>query len=240
MHEASLHEDNSFVTLTYDEEHLPLYGSLDKDAVPLFMKRLRKRRKARYFYCGEYGEREGRPHYHALLFGVDFKDKELWALRGGLPVWKSAELATLWPMGLSEIGSLTFESAAYVARYVLKKWSGQARADYERVAYDTGEVVDLEPPFAQMSRNPGIGNGWFKKFSSDVFPSDEVVVNGKSQKAPRYYGNLHEVEAAEEMAAVRRARMFELELSENSEERLHVREVCTRARLSQFPRRLET
>ena len=151
------------------------------------MKRLRKTGvEARYFHCGEYGDQTGRPHYHACLFGHAFPDREKWAVRKGNPVWRSDELERLWPYGNSEIGSLTFESAAYVARYVTKKVTGRdADSHYERLDPSTGELVQIEPEFATMSRRPGIGSGWFEKFGTDVFPSDEVVVNGHPSKPCR-------------------------------------------------------
>ena len=80
MHEASLYKRNCFITLTYSNEYLPPNMSLVKSDFQKFMKRLRKRcgSSVRYYYCGEYGENFGRPHYHAILFGFDFKDKVYW------------------------------------------------------------------------------------------------------------------------------------------------------------------
>lgn len=235
MHEASLHEENAFITLTYDDEHLPVGGSLDREAVPLFFKRLRKHARCRYFQCGEYGSVTRRPHYHALVFGFGFPDRQLWRESAGKPVWRSELLERLWKLGLSELSEVTFESAAYVARYCVKKL---AREDRERVALDTGEVYEVEPEYATMSRNPGIGRGWFDRFKGDVFPWDEVLVRGKAAKPPRYYLNVLEAEDPSAAAAIKSERqrgMFGA-LSENSEERLQVREVCARSRLNLFPR----
>ena len=140
-----MHEENCFLTLTYDEAHLPVGGSLDRRAFPLFMKRLRKRLKGervRYFHAGEYGADLGRPHYHSCLFGFDFSDKVYWTSRGGFPVWRSSTLEALWPFGFSEIGSVTFESAAYVARYITKKMLGAgAEGAYKVLDPETGELV---------------------------------------------------------------------------------------------------
>jgi len=238
MHESSLHESNCVVTLTYDEDHLPADGSLDKLAFPGFIRRLRRRgASARYFHCGEYGERELRPHYHACLFGFDFGDKvQCEASKSGADQWVSAELERLWPFGMSKVGTLNFESAAYIARYVTKKVTGQrAAAHYERVNPLTGELVQVEPEFATMSRRPGIGAGWFAKFGEEVFPSDEVIVRGRSCRPPRYY---EERLSEGDLAAVKSARLPESvrRVSERGAERLHVREVCTRSRLNLFPR----
>lgn len=199
MHEAQLHRDNAFVTLTYDEEHLPPAGSLDRRAFPLFMKRLRKEAgRVRVFYCGEYGEELGRPHYHACLFGWWPDDAVQAGDRGGHAVYRSARLQRLWPFGFSELGSVTFDSAAYVARYVVKKVRGEAAAEhYTAVDVATGEVFVREPEFAQMSRRPGIGAGWFDRFGEELEPDGTVIESGKEVPMPRYYRKLMDVESPE-------------------------------------------
>lgn len=241
LHEASLHEDNCFLTLTYADEHLPRFGSLDKRAFPLFMKRLRKSGvSARYFHCGEYGETNGRPHYHACLFGYGFPDRVFWTNRGGNKVWRSPFLERLWPFGQSEIGSLTFESAAYVARYVTKKVTG-GRADdhYTRVDSSTGELVQLEPEYATMSRRPGIGAGWFEKYADEVFPSDEVIVRGRPCKPPRYYHDLLSSQDPPLADSVSRERRRNRDREDQTPERLQVRKVCTEARISHYSREVK-
>lgn len=235
MHEAAMHSENAFVTLTYSDEHLPSGGSLDIRDFQLFMKRLRKRRseRVRFFHCGEYGELNDRPHYHALLFGVFFDDRYLWAERKGLPVWRSDELEELWPMGQSEIGSVTFESAAYVARYICKKVTGKAAdAHYERVDPETGDLIWLRPEYATMSRRPGIGNSWFSRFGSEVYPSDEVIVRGRAVKPPRYYDDILKATLPDVAARVQARRLAERSRADETAERLRVREVCAEARLT--------
>lgn len=234
VHEASLYEENAFVTLTYADEWVPDYGSLRKTDFQQFMKRLRKRYGSgiRFFHCGEYGSVSKRPHYHALLFGFDFPDKTPWTSRNGLPVWRSAELELLWPFGLSEIGSVTFESASYVARYVVEKVTGErAKSHYERVDGETGEVVRIEPEYCTMSRRPGIGRGWIEKFAAETYRADSVVVRGYEQRPPRYYDGVVELSAE---ARARRKRKAKPE--ENTEERLAVREEVRRARLRLTPK----
>ena len=150
MHEAQMHEHNCFITLTFDEQHLHERKnkySVDVREFQLFMKRLRKRFGAgiRFYHCGEYGEvcracaksrtyckcerfyrSIGRPHYHACIFGLDFVDKKLFSISpSGCPLYTSDALFELWPFGFHTIGELTFESAAYTARYVMKKINGQ-------------------------------------------------------------------------------------------------------------------
>lgn len=238
MHEASLYDENCFITLTYADEHLPQWNSLDKSAFPKFMKRLRKRyhdRRIRFYHCGEYGAQFGRPHYHAILFGFDFEDKKAFTVRNGNQTWTSAVLETLWPFGLCEIGSVTFESAAYVARYVTKKVSGNelaVDAHYGVVDPETGEVGRKEQEYSTMSRRPGIGREWYERFGSEVFPADGVVVRGKLMKPPRYYELQHELVSPEEMELVRKKRMAKRKRREETEERLEVRRVVAEARLN--------
>lgn len=241
MHEAQLHQENCFLTLTYDDDHLPYGGSLDRRAFPLFMKRLRSRfpdRRIRYFHCGEYGERTERPHYHSCLFGFDFEDKYSWAVRSGRPAWRSPILESLWSCGQSEIGSVTFESAAYVARYVTKKVTGSAaQQHYERVVLETGEVIHLEPEYVTMSRRPGIGREWYERYKDEVYPADEVVVRGRRMKPPRFYDLVLEVEDAEAFEEIATARKRKRRASEETVERLEARAKFAREKLSFFSER---
>ena len=235
MHEASLHRDNCFVTLTYADHSLPVSGSLNVVDVQKFFKRFRKEiapTKIRYFHCGEYGGETGRPHYHLALFGYDFPDKVLVAERSGYPVWRSDLLERLWSMGNCEIGSLTFDSAVYIAKYITKRVTGRlAESHYSRVDPDTGEVFQIAPEYATMSRRPGIGAGWLKKYKGDVYPSDEVIVNGHSCKPPAFYDRMLPEAELEAIKARRRDRRD----SENqTDERLAVREIVKRSELSTF------
>lgn len=242
MHEAAMHEENSFVTLTYAEDHLPPWGSLDPSAFPRFMKRLRKHLgsgRVRYFHCGEYGEELERPHYHGLLFGYDFPDKEPWKVRRGNQVWRSPLLEKLWPYGMSEVGTVTFESAAYVARYITKKVMG----DEESVArrYSVRDVAGHEvgrrtQEFATMSRRPGIGAAWLEKFGSEVYPADSVVVRGREAKPPRYYDEWlrrRDPGLLEEVQLVREDRH---DWREDQEDRVAARAACEDARMSLYRR----
>lgn len=250
MHEASLHADNCFVTLTYSNEHLPPYGSLVKADFQKFMKRLRKEiapARVRFFHAGEYGDRLGRPHYHVCLFGYGFPDKVEFTRRGGHPVYRSRLLERVWPYGLSEIGSLTFESAAYVARYVTKKVTGQAAEDHYCIAdAESGEAVMLQPEYATMSRRPGIGARWLEKFSDEVYPNDEVVMRGRAMKPPRAYDVRFKEQFPELFAQVRSRRLASKWERpgfhwNNTEARLLVRKMVTESRSSiQSSRKLES
>lgn len=182
MHESQLHDFNVFVTLTYSDEHLPEHCSLHYPDFQFFMRKLRLTgRRVRFFMGGEYGEETGRPHYHAILFGCHFPDMFYWRKsETGFSVYRSAELESLWTLGNSEIGTVTFESAAYCAKYCVKKMTGALAAGY-------GLRV---PEFGRMSLKPGIGSVWFDRFGkSDVLADGKVVVNGVKCGAPKYYRN---------------------------------------------------
>lgn len=244
MHESSMHRANCFVTLTYAPEFLPPYGSLVKSDFQCFMKRLRKAispTRVRFFHAGEYGEALGRPHYHACLFGFDFPDRVPFTVRGEYPVCRSPLLERLWPVGLCEVGTLTFESAAYVARYVTKKVTGRAAEDHYAVCDpETGEMVQLQPEYATMSRRPGIGAEWLSRFQKEVYPSDEVVVRGRAMKPPRAYDVRVGTTDPELVAQVKRERSLKRDYVNGTERRLGVREEVTTARMRvSSPRPLE-
>lgn len=235
VHEASLYEDNCFITLTYDDVHLPRDGSLDVREYQLFMKRLRFRyrpTRIRFFHCGEYGERRGRPHYHACLFNHDFADRVFWSQRDDVKLYVSAALQELWPFGFSTVGNVTFESAAYVARYIMKKVTGEAAEEH---------YGGRKPEYTTMSRRPGIGKGWYEKWNSDVFPRDTVVLRGKAMRPPKYYDRQFELDAAKDFMYMRGRRVQNAKehSDNNTPDRLRVRETVQKARLNLLPRRVE-
>lgn len=245
VHEASLYPHNCFITLTYSDEFLPADMSLNKRHFQLFMKKLRKRFGSgiRFFHCGEYGERFGRPHYHACIFNFDFPDKKLWKISNGdLRLYTSESLSELWGFGFCTIGDCTFESAAYVARYVLKKVTGD-RADehYTYIDEGTGEFFNRLPEYTTMSRRPGIGRRWFDKFVSDVFPDDFIVSRGLKMKPPKYYNRQYEIDDPISWYAISdRRRIAAAEQKHNSTpDRLKVRERVVRARISNLKRSVD-
>jgi hypothetical protein len=225
MHEASQHADNAFVTLTYSDEHLPEDGSVSVREWQLFAKRLRKRHSFRFFMCGEYGALKFRPHYHALLFGVRFADAVKVETRGDYHVLWSEELERTWGKGLTEIGQVSFESAAYVARYSLKKL---APCDLEGRA----------PEFVSMSRRHGIGRSWFEQHAEEVISNDSVIVNGFEAKPPRYYDTLVEACEPRRAKAIRKARDRARRVEDESSDRLRAREVVAKAKVNLKSRRL--
>ena len=248
LHEASLHERNAFITLTYDDSNLPPGGSLNYSDFQKFMKRLRKRIGGNVrFYCGgEYGENTIRPHYHACLFGYDFPDKVYYKkTSSGEKIYTSKLLESLWPFGLSSVGDVTFESAAYIARYCVQKVTGQAATSHYRVITDDGEIIDRVPEFNKMSLKPGIGSRWLEKYRSDVYPRDYVVINGVKTKPPKYYDVLFEREypgVFSDLVARRELDMAQLRLRDPDEfrdARLGVKEQVTLARSSMLKRSFE-
>ena len=239
MHENQMHEQSCFITLTMNDEYLESRDnrySLDKSEFQKFMKRLRKRygNKIRYFHCGEYGEKNQRPHYHAILFGVDFEDKELFKIRDEIRLYTSETLAKLWPFGFVTIGEVTFESAAYVARYVTKKIKGkEAEKHYIRWDPLTGEGVPIEPEYATMSRRPGIGKKWFDQYKTDVYPHDYVVIKKHKIRPPRFYDNQLNEQELEKIKTKRQEELPEVidQYNENMD-RLWVEEAVKEHRLN--------
>lgn len=181
LHESSLYRDNCFLTLTYRDEELPEGETLVGRHNQLFMKRLKKHykgKKIRFYHCGEYGETTHRPHYHSILFGHDFEDKKyLKETESGHALYTSKILDKIWGHGDCYLGDVTFESAAYCGRYVMKKLTGARKSEY-------GSRV---PEYSTQSRRPGIGAPWLLKWKTDVYPHDFCVMNGKRVKVPKFY-----------------------------------------------------
>jgi len=180
-HEARMHSRNSFITLTYSDEHLPKDGRLNYTHFQRFMHDLRQKcgNGIGFFMCGEYGETTSRPHYHACLFGYDPRDKQIWSKNpNGDALWTSEELDSLWGLNDPEkcpnkIGAVTPKSAGYVARYVLKKQKDSPLK-----------------PFQKMSRQYAIGKRWIEKYWRDVFIHAQgavILSDGTKTKVPRYY-----------------------------------------------------
>lgn len=191
MHEAQLHEHNSFITLTYNDDNLPCNGSLEPDDVTKFFKRLRKHlngKEIKYYYCGEYGDDFSRPHYHIALFGYDFSPDRIphRETASGL-VYRSPTLEKLWPYGFSEIGTLEYDSARYVASYVQKKVNGKKKEEHYQKLNEYGEFIQIHPEYARMSRRPAIGLRWIEKYVDDIYNYDVCVVGEKKLRPPPYY-----------------------------------------------------
>lgn len=240
MMELSYHEQACFITLTYDDEHVPmsLYGepstgemkrslTLRKRDFQLFMKRLRKMLgdvQIRFFASGEYGSHTMRPHYHAIIFGWFPSDAYWWQTkREGKLVsdyFRSPTLEKLWPYGMSLVGNVEWRSCAYVARYTAKK-------QYKGV-FDF-EEHGMEPPFLLMSRKPGLAKQYYLD-NPDCCRYNKVILprcdkdDRPDVPVPKYFRNLFEHDFPEEsselkemrlkaMANARRAKLVNTDLS---------------------------
>lgn len=258
MHEAQLHDRNCFLTLTYDDAHVPLsLACADHepgkkcgcalDQLQLFWKRWREKlrgqgAKLRYYAAGEYTEFNpetdspgGRPHWHACVFGANFDDRYPWKKSpSGEQLYRSPDLERLWPYGFSSVGSLSFESAAYVARYCMKKLTGDGERHYYNIVDpDTGEIFPRRKEFSMMSK--GIGQDWLRLYWQDV-RNGKVVVNGKECNAPRYY--MRKMRKLGVMEDIQQKRHEEavLRFEHSSPERLAAKAAVTKARVSQLKR----
>ena len=231
MHESQMHTENIYITLTYKDSNIPPYHSLKHQDFQKFIRALRQKtkQKIRYYMCGEYGDETARPHYHAIIFGYEFPDAYFWCEREGNRIYRSELLESLWTKGNSEIGSVTFRSAAYVARYIMKKVNGKrAEEKYQIIDVETGEYFgQRKPEYTAMSGKPGIGKSWYQKFKSDIFPSDECVIDGRKHPAPKYYRRLLEKEDPALYKTLRKIRIGKSKDNpNNTPERLATREVC--------------
>lgn len=237
VHEASMFRDNCVITLTYDGGSLPEHGSLVVSDFQKFMKRLRKRFPGvgiRFFHCGEYGEKLGRPHYHAILFNFDFPDKVFYALsKSGSRLYRSKILEELWTKGFSNVGDFNAESAAYIARYVTKKEGGKSK--------DLHYGLKV-PEYVTMSRRPGIGFNWLMRFgSTDVYPNDYIVLNGGLKCKPsRFYDEKFFLDKKSDFGIILANRIKAAKVSpDNTDSRLLARERVHKAKVGLYGRSYE-
>lgn len=193
MLESEYHEENWFVTLTYNNDHLPMNEYVDDDGViqlkstlckrdlQLFWKRLRKKQDIRYYACGEYGTRTARPHYHAVIFGLHLDPDRLVEYRSQpFQLWTCPELEEIWKCGYVVVGKVTQESCEYTARYCMKKLNGSAAEIYDQ--------FNFIPEFSSMSLKPAIGRQWFDDHAFDIYPKDEIQLpKGRLVTPPRYF-----------------------------------------------------
>jgi len=234
MAEAAMHKSNHFVTLTYDDDHLPPFASLRYKDVQLFLKRARKEfGPFRFLVAGEYGDETKRPHYHGLFFGLDLPDRcKSNSVYSSYDLYKSERLEKCWGQGNTVIGEVTFESARYTAAYVVKKKNYKnEEAHYMRVDQRTGEIGVIAPEFARMSLKPGIGLTWLQKYYKDLYSAhDAMIVNGRKVRIPDFFElKMEEINPIllEDSKARRAARVNH---ENNTRARLEVREQCALAR----------
>ena len=182
-----------FVTLTYDNDHMHInegssYGTLDKRDCQLFMKRLRKeyKNRIRFFLAGEYGETTLRPHYHAIIYGIRLSDisdcKHFGRNDLGQAYYISEEFQKIWSLGNVLLADVSWQTCAYVARYVVKKQLGENKKVYEE-----RKVI---PEFCLMSRRPGIGADYLER-NPDCLDYKSINLStpegGVKISIPKYY-----------------------------------------------------
>jgi len=236
---------STFATFTYDDDHLPIGNTLVPEHFQKFMKRFRKKiapQKVRFFQCGEYGDQFNRPHHHAILFGYTPPDEELHGYSNREPIYTTQFLTDIWKNGQVITGRASFESAAYIARYCTKKINGpQAEDHYWRIDQRTGEAWAVEPEYATMSNRPGIGRNHLDTFTSDIFPSDEVIFEGRSIKPPRYYCEVYRKANPEQWDTIqnRRKENNQKRLKDQTPDRLWQRETVKLAQFDQLKRGYE-
>lgn len=235
LHESSLHKKNSFITMTYDDAQIPSDGGLDLEHWQKFAKRTRQKMgRFRFYHCGEYGDRLMRPHYHACIFGQDWsEDRTKWeASKTGQKQWTSKTLDELWGHGITRIGELNYDSAAYCARYIMKKITGELAIPH---------YGHLKPEYSTMSRRPGIASEWIEKYGKETYQSDSVIIKGREVKPPKYYDTRFEIKDEEGFHRAKSARRERAEKQKhhNTPERLEVRERVQKAELKTKTRKYE-
>ena len=224
VHESLLYQDNCFITLTYDEDHLPEDGSLNKKHFQDFMKRLRKhaQHRIRYYMCGEYGSELQRPHYHAIIFNHDFADKKPHKYTAKSVLYTSESLSKLWPFGFSTVGAVNYTTAAYCARYTTKKIFGPNSGLH---------YGNKQPEFSQMSLRPGIGYGYCVKYENELRAKDSIVLNGREYPLPKYYEMVFE--DLDKQKAIRKNK---IDKANSTIERLRVREKVSESKRKIYER----
>lgn len=202
-------ENCYFLTLTYNDENLKehetvntetgevFHGiSLCKEDVQKFWKRLRyykSQDEISYVIAGEYGPASMRPHYHAIVYGLTIdssKSKYLGLSETGSPMWTNSEIEKIWGNGQVAIEKVTWDTCAYVARYIMKKQYGQ-----NKIIYDCMGVI---PEFIQQSNKRPIGKTYYEKHKEELYKTDEFFVPGKqnikTNKPPMYFDKMLKAE----------------------------------------------
>lgn len=232
VHEASCWDDNHYITLTFDEEHIYKCKnfSLNKKEFQTFLKRLRYHftgYKIRYFHGGEYGEERGRPHHHCCFFNLPLKDLVEAPSRSEDQLYRSEFFESIWENGVCWIGRVTFKSAAYIARYLLKTLTYSETAARYR---------GRELPYVTMSRNPGLGALFLEKYAPEIYNNDMVMVDGVKSKPPRFYDNKYSLVNPYRLEELKHERMKKMNPTEQTPSRLLVREKYQEEKVKFFTR----
>lgn len=247
MHEKQVSNSSYFLTLTFRPAELNRLGwSLRPECFTTFMKRYRHHfGKCRYYMVGEYGTRFLRPHFHVCMFGESIGDlMPLRVSQAGFQTYQSFALDECWGHGEANVAELTFESAAYCARYMMDKptTEQERKKRYERIDPDTGEVFQVIPEYSRMSLRPAIAKEWMTRFQNDVYPHDYVVTReGKKSKPPRAYDKWYEEKEPDKFEKMKQERRAEAKLkaNDNTPARLKVKKQIAEATLQLKARNYE-
>lgn len=218
MKEASLYEVNCFITLTYANNP----KNLIKRDIQLFLKRLRKRlepRKIRYFLCGEYGSKNGRPHYHLIIFNYKPDDLEYFFTdKQHCNLYKSKFIADIWNKGFVLVGDLTLNSAKYCAKYL------------QKAVFKDNEDFEVKP-FVSMSLKPGIGLSWFLE-NQHLLETDKIYHDGYYIKLPRYFLDYSEKKLLKDLTNLKKYRIIKSKLFERAEKELQLKREQVKEKLN--------
>jgi hypothetical protein len=211
VHEAKMHKESCFITLTVDDDHRNETHSVEQRDMQLFMKKLRKHlepRKIRVFYCAEYGTSTLREHYHAIIFGWMPEDRQNFQKnKQGDMLYTSETLSNIWAKGHVTIGEFNSTTADYCAKYVTKAYIGKDKENaYNWIDDATGEIIQRKPPFQRQSNRPGLGIEFYKKFKDDMYNEDHAIVDGKTRPIPKAYDRYFKKEYPEKYAILKRNR----------------------------------
>lgn len=236
--EAKTHKENIFATLTYRDDALVIgyqHPTLVEEHLTKFWKRLRQElirnpqkftkeseSELRYLASGEYGDESNRPHYHALVFGLDFKDKTIQQKNGDNFLYHSDTLDSIWTYGYCTIGDVSFSSASYVAKYAMKNDSHHK---------DMWSEIGVEPQFCRMSRRPALALKWFETWHKDVYPSDELVINNQKMSSIKYFDNIYASGNELLMHALKLNRQKKLSAQNTSKKQLQIKKTVKLAQL---------
>lgn len=258
--EAKEYQNNQFITLTYSPENIKTVtgadretgeirndiGTLVPDDLTKFIKDLRRYYKyhynfdnIRFYACGEYGEHTYRPHFHIICFNLPIEDKKPFFLNANKDqIYTSEIIEKIWGKGLVSIGDVTWNSAAYVARYVMKKIKGK---DAEK----TYKALGVVPEFVRMSRKPGIAYNYYEQNKEKIFELDEIYITNKKGlaqkvKPSKYFDRLYDLESPEAMKAIKEKRRscaeesVQIELQKTSLQELEYLELKERNKTAQL------
>ena len=250
-HEAKSHEHSWFVTLTHDDDHMPMHGSVSKKECQRFFKRLRKKfpdQNIRYDLVSEYGPNGSyRPHYHMALFGLEIPDLSHLTGKGDFAEYESEIIETVWGNGYTHVGTLTPYSAGYIGGYIHNKIVGEQADDhYTRPDPWTGEPVRVQEEFRLASKRPAIGKDWFHQYGlSDIYSAGDFAVSrGEKKPVPVYYDKLLEKHHPEMFEAIKQRRREAAKQAENHPDntwqRLRDREIAQHEKRKFFQQAKDT